>query len=86
MTPRPFLRAALAEVLGRRREPIRATAWVGKPCREITCPPLEDVHLEISPDPPEPGAFARAVAEHYHGTEFAGVFTPDYEDELEASS
>lgn len=34
----------------------------GGSCAEgVPCPPFEDVTLEISPDPPEPGAFARAA-------------------------
>ena len=30
-------------------------------CTGVPCPPFEEVRLEISPDPPEPGAFARAA-------------------------
>jgi hypothetical protein len=34
----------------------------GRSCQDpIPCPPFEDVRLEISPEAPEPGAFARAV-------------------------
>jgi hypothetical protein len=34
----------------------------GFSCAEgVPCPPFEDVTLEVSPDAPEPGAFARAA-------------------------
>lgn len=28
---------------------------------DVPCPPFEEVRLEISPEPPEPGTFARAA-------------------------
>lgn len=30
-------------------------------CASVPCPPFEEVRLEVSPEPPEPGAFARAA-------------------------
>jgi hypothetical protein len=47
---------ALVPISGPALEHAQATA-----CVPVPCPPFEEMRLEISPEPPEPGAFARAA-------------------------